>query len=80
MGADARPPSQQGHKGVARRNRIAVRAGMTWRTSSIHFAGGDTGNAKARSFRAPNWSISIPDMGRRAIKRLTCGHHCDLSS
>jgi len=51
---------------------------MPLRTAPVEFACSYSGQAKARSFFAPDRAISIPDMGRGAIEVLTGRNDRDL--
>ena len=48
---------------------------MMGAAGAVHFAGSNAGNAQARTFRTPDWPITIPHTGGRAGEGLPCGNH-----
>jgi hypothetical protein len=49
---------------------VAVGAGLIGPACAVHFPRSDPGDPKVRAFRAPDWTVAIPDMGGRAGKGL----------
>lgn len=69
--------SEQADQMIACRDRIGVRTGMPRAACAVHFARGDGGKADMRAFRAPDWSIAVPNRDGRASKGLAGGNDRD---
>lgn len=64
--------AEQRDEAVARLECGGGRAGLVGLAGAVHLARCNTRNADVRAFRAPDRSIAVPDMGRRAGEALSC--------
>lgn len=58
---------------IARLNRRGIGAGLIGPAGAVHFPRSDAGNPKVRTFRAPDRTVTIPDVRRCAGECLSGG-------
>lgn len=66
--------AHQLYQRIARLNRRGSGAGLIGPAGAVHFPRSDAGDPKVRTFRAPDRTVTIPDVGRGASESLTGCH------
>ena len=66
--------AHQLYQRIARLNRRGSGAGLIGPAGAVHFPRSDAGDPKVRTFRAPDRTVTIPDVGWCASESLTGCH------